>query len=61
VAAKIKKMNVDFVIEYLRKNGAEVTVDENPSPEKIKRIEESIKRKEKFEKESIESYKMKNK
>jgi len=53
-------MNVDFVIEYLRKNGVEVTVDNNPSPEKIKRIESSIERKKKLEEFFIKRYKENN-
>ena len=53
-------MNIDFVIEYLKKNGTKVTVDNNPSPEKIKRIEKSIKRKEEKEKLFIKRYKENN-
>ena len=37
-------------IDYLDKNGVNYTIDDNPSPEKIKRIKESIKRKEEKEK-----------
>jgi len=38
------------VIEYLERHGIPYTIDRNPSPEKIKRIKESIKRKEELEK-----------
>ena len=53
--------NIKILTDYLDKNGVNYAIDENPSPEKIKRIEKSIKRKEEFEKDSIERYKKMNK
>jgi len=51
--------NIKILTDYLDKNGTSYTIDLNPSPEKIKRIEKSIKRNEQIERISIECYKRK--
>ena len=37
------------MVEYIEKNGGTVTIDNNPSPEKIKQLKTSIKRREELE------------
>lgn len=46
--------------EYLDKHGINYTIDNNPSPDKIKMIKASIKRREELEKLFVERYKKKN-
>ena len=38
------KIDLDDLVEYCRKNGTTITIDRNPSPEKITRIREQIKK-----------------
>jgi hypothetical protein len=58
----MNKMDYDIkeLTDYLDKNGVNYTIDDNPSPEKIKRIEDSIKRKEEKEKLLVKEYKKNN-
>lgn len=39
------KYDIKELTDYFDRHGVEYTIDLNPSPEKIKRIKESIKRK----------------
>ena len=56
-------MKNDFlkeITEYLDRRGIKYTIDNNPSPEKINRIEALIKRREDLEKILVERYKENN-
>lgn len=48
--------DMDVLYDYLTKRGASLTVDRNPSAEKINRIKEAIKNKNEYFSKAIEKF-----
>lgn len=55
----MENYNIKILTDYLDKNGVIYKIELNPSPEKIKEIEEYFKRKEQMKKISLEFYNLK--
>lgn len=53
----MKKDFLKEITEYLDRHGVELIIDDNPSPEKIKMIKASIKKREELGKLFVERYK----
>ncbi|ATN07354.1 hypothetical protein CRN76_19130 [Chryseobacterium indologenes] len=51
-----KKNDMDLILHYMKNNNIELTIDNNPTQEKIDRIMESIKRKPQVIRETIDNY-----
>ncbi|WP_343663947.1 hypothetical protein [Chryseobacterium mucoviscidosis] len=51
-----KKNDMDLILSYMKNNNIELTIDNNPTQEKIDRIMESIKRKPQVIRETIDNY-----
>ena len=51
-----KGYDIKLLTDYLDKNNADYTIDENPSTAKLKKIKAAIKRKEAFIQNSIKIY-----
>ena len=58
---KMKDRNIEgkieFIIDFCERCGISISIDRNPSPEKIEKIKASIKRREDLEKTLVERYK----
>lgn len=51
-----KKNDMDLILSYMKNNNIELTIDNNPTQEKIDRILNAIKEKPQVFKETIDNY-----
>jgi len=51
-----KKNDMDLILTYMKNNNIELTIDNNPTQEKIDRILNSIRKKPQVFKETIDNY-----
>ncbi|WP_213280024.1 hypothetical protein [Chryseobacterium indologenes] len=52
-----KKNDMDLILHYMKNNNIELTIDNNPTQEKINRILDSIKAKPQLIQKTIDNYK----
>ena len=53
-----KKINIELLTDYLKDNEVEFSIDENPTPSKLQKIKDAMRRKDALITNSVNTYQL---